>query len=245
MNCEASCYISNMERLKHLSLKECTHVTATGIAEILRKLPGLQAIAGCEVLGEALTVLYDKWPSRHPKKSIPPRLCLQEVLGAGQVSENELWLITEHCADIKKIGLEYRTRSSKEKNTGSHLPDLAPLTTLKHLDYLVVSAAALYTHSLHHVLVHRGAGLVHLELHGVDEVCLDSMVLLGQHCRLLTYLAICNCYYTAAVTDRVRLELACTSKVRTSFLPSSAKPKLQPQLGTAQLQLIINFSGGY
>ena len=57
------------------------------------------------------------------------------------------------------------------------LPDLALLTTLKHLDHLVVSGATIYTHSLHHVFVHRGAGLVHLELHGVDEVCLDS----GQH----------------------------------------------------------------
>ena len=159
-------------------------------------------------------MLYDNWSLYNRSiKLIPATLALEEVDCAGSISEYELGLISKPCPKMKNLGLEYKPIFNREMNSESDLPDLALLSKLAMLDQLRVTFADFYSHSLSSAMRTIGGRLTHLELNNVDELNLGSLILVGEHCLLMTRLVICNCHYTPETSDMSRIELACTQKV--------------------------------
>ena len=225
VNFEATCYLSNLKKLKRLNLKEPKNMSSSGYAELLRNLPELCFLGRCDSFGEVIAMLYDKWSLyKRSIRTIPNLIPLEEVACAGSISEYELSLISRHCPKMRKLSLEYKPIFSRDTNSDSDLPELALLSNLSHLEQLCITFADFYSHSLLTAVKTVGGRLTCLELNNVDELNLASLVVIGEYCQLVSQLVISNCHYTPELSDRAHLEQACTEKARSTA--AEAKEKL-------------------
>ena len=97
---------------------------------------------------------------------------------------------------MQNMKLLYNPVASRVNDPESELPDLAVLSTISNLDQLGVMSADFYSHSLFTVIKTTGGRLTHLELTNVDELNLAGLMMIGDHCMMMTHLNICCCHYT-------------------------------------------------
>eukprot|EP00092_Neocalanus_flemingeri_P047629 GFUD01054046.1.p1 GENE.GFUD01054046.1~~GFUD01054046.1.p1 ORF type:complete len:322 (+),score=73.77 GFUD01054046.1:840-1805(+) len=192
-------------------MKDAINISPFGYAELLRKLPELCSLGRCDAFGEVITTLYHKWSLyKRSVGTIPAILALEKIDCEGPISDNELSLIAEHCPKMRNIRLVYNPVVSRRSSSESELPDLAVLSTISNLDQLGIMSADFYSHSLFTVIKTAGGRLTHLELTNVDELNLAGLMMIGDHCMMLTCLNISSCHYTPEPSDRNKLEQACT-----------------------------------
>ena len=203
-----------MRKLKILQLKEAKNISPFGYAEMLRNLPDLCSLGRCDSFGEVITTLFHKCSVyKRSVGTIPTVLALAKVDCSGPISDYELHLIANHCPKMRNLRLVYNPVVHRGSESQSELPDLAVLSKISNLDEIGIMSADFYSHSLFTVIETAGSRLTHLELTNVDELNLAGLMMIGDHCKLVTHLSICCCHYTPEQSDRIRLEQACTPQV--------------------------------
>eukprot|EP00092_Neocalanus_flemingeri_P047128 GFUD01053308.1.p1 GENE.GFUD01053308.1~~GFUD01053308.1.p1 ORF type:complete len:398 (-),score=107.67 GFUD01053308.1:129-1178(-) len=217
INDEAISHISKLKKMKKLQLIEATHISSFGYAELLLNLPQLCSLGNCDSFGEVINILYNNYHYQ----AIPNMLPLEQVDCEGPISDYELHLIANHCPKMRDIRLVYNASFSRRYE--SEVFDLAILSKMSTLDQVGIISADFYSHSMFTVLKTKGARLTHLELTNVDELNLASLMMIGDHCKLLSHVNICCCHYTPQPGDRTRMEQACTPQARSTNIRPFSK----------------------
>ena len=202
--------ITNICCLKRLEFFSCTgdqSISPYGFAELLRNLPELRNLGSCDCFGEVLTTLYSKWSLYHRSVgSIPKILALDKIDCRGPITPQEISYINMYCPNMKSFSFAYTWRHREELNES--FGNLSGLSTLSNLQELTVTSADFYSHSLFSVM-RTGAGMTSLSLSNIDEMNLNSIIMIGSGCPNLVALSISCCHYAVEQGDANKMLEGC------------------------------------
>ena len=186
-------------------------ISSYGWATILSRLHLLTNIGRCDCLPEALAHLES-----HLAHSGPPgHLALSQVECEAPIRESDLTRITSLCPDLGRVKLVYRPQDRGQDNTWPHLTRLQMLT----LSHLSLVSADFYNHSLFSAIKGLGGrGLTRLELEDCDEMNVNSFLIIGDSCPLLSSLSLAGCHFNVDSEERARISEVCSLQTKTRAL---------------------------
>ena len=187
-------------------------LSSYGFATILHNLPELTSLGRCDCLPQALTQYYQF--IKPSDTSFHHHFNLEEVHCESPVTENDLSVIVEHFPKLSRLKIVYRPEEDEILNSLDECPHLTKLNLLPMLNEVILISGDFYNHSIFSALQDGGRFLTKLELVDCDELNLNSLIMIGDNCRILASLTISCCHFDVDMEQRSRINELCSLQVQ-------------------------------
>lgn len=178
-------YITNesvdiLVKLKNLRsvLLQRTGVSMEGHIKMLLNLKQLEDVGHYDEIGRCLEYMDNYHEERKDLK-------LKSFI-TNYVTTEHIEAMARNCPDINKVSIF----------CNATLLDLISLVGVNNLGELKLRACDFYSDQVHQLITLKGCNITHLHLEHVDEVDMNALVNISQHCPELSELVLYNCDLT-------------------------------------------------
>ncbi|CAB4058778.1 unnamed protein product [Lepeophtheirus salmonis] len=198
-------WLSKCRKLQYVELYENQNVSPVGYAQMLRSNPQLKSLGRCECFGSVLTTIFDDNSIyRKSVVNVPEFLNLVEIDSSERIATKELMFLIQNCPKVKKLRIKYYPDDYRfDEKESSYLSALIGLDQLTDIRLI---GANFYSHLFFQFIYIQGWQLLRMELTSVDELNINAIKTMGEHCLNLEVLSFTCCHFQLSNGDKKTID---------------------------------------